>query len=178
MLNYNRCRECVACSPLLFFFGFVTVPVLIILVICHEFSWPHPCGGLRNKFSWVRVLLCVKPVPFLIELPCVKPRRKHFGLINSFKGNKLTSDSKGMEGDKDTEMIVEKVYEESTIKEINLKNAIEFNASQTINALSFNSKFHFYHVHLQSLCFHFFFHKTCLLSPTFISFYFCIFRTE
>lgn len=64
------------------------------------------------------------------ELPCVKSRRKHFRLINSFRGNKLTSDSTGMKGDKDPEMVLKKAYKQSTIKEIRLENAVKFGASQ------------------------------------------------
>lgn len=59
---------------------------------------------------------CVPPFPFSFALLCVKPRREHFGLINSFRVTKLTSDSTGMEGDKDTDMIFEKAYKESIIK--------------------------------------------------------------
>lgn len=83
-----------------------------------------------------------------------------------------------MEGYKDTEIILEEACKQSTMKEMNLKKkSIKLNASQ-INALSFNNKFQFYHVHFQFLCFHLFLHKVYLLSPTFISFYFCIFRIE
>lgn len=52
MLTYIRCRVWPAPHSSSFF-GFVTVPALIILVIGNELSWPHPCGGLRNKSSWV-----------------------------------------------------------------------------------------------------------------------------
>lgn len=83
-----------------------------------------------------------------------------------------------MEGDKDIEMILEEAFKQSTMKEINLgKNAVKLNASQ-INALSFNNKFQFYHVHLQFLCFHLFLHKAYLPSLTSISLYLFIFRTE
>lgn len=68
-----------------------------------------------------------------------------------------------MEGDKNTEMILEKACKQSIIKEIYLVNAIKFNAFQRINAFSFNNKFHSYHVYLQFPCFHLSLHKAYLL---------------
>lgn len=83
---------------------------------------------------------------FFIWAACVKPRRKHFGLVNFFRGDKLTSASMGTEGNKNTEMILEKTYKQSIIKEINMINAIQFNIFQRIKAFSFNNKFYSYHV--------------------------------
>lgn len=81
--------EGVTWPPLRLLLGFITVLSGNISDL-QWVSWPHLCGCLRNKASWI-----VSPALWKAK------KRKHFG------DNKLTFDSASTRRDKDTEMILQ-----------------------------------------------------------------------